>query len=172
MLTPEMLLLLTLLAPMPAGQTLPTDPLQACATRAMRGDFGRLKPWQELGYRQALATGATVQGSAWVTSYYPWEHDGHRTRSGRKPSHRSAAVQSRDFKRQVFRFCWTGAYGLRIVEDSGANRNTRYARHKGADAWLDYYWQTRHDRNPVTAYAIFGDSKRRPANDVERGLTR
>jgi hypothetical protein len=153
----------------PVGIDGKPDALQVCAAKALHGDFGRLKPWQTTGYRQALSTGATVQGTAWVTGYYPYEcmrrdrKTGKRvlcnTRSGRKPTLRSAAVRYDAFNDHVFQFCWTGAYGLRVVEDSGANSNTRYARHKGADAWLDYYWQTRHDRNPVTPYAIFGDSK-------------
>jgi hypothetical protein len=169
-LTPELLVLFAMLSPAPAPQqALPPDPLQRCAVRALAGDYGPLKPWQEAGYRQALAFGTTVHGRAWVTGYYPWEcmrtdpRTGKRvlcnTRSGRKPTLRSAAVRYDAFNRYVFKYCWTGAYGLRVVEDSGANSNTRHAKHKGADVWLDYYWKTRHDRNPVTDFAIFGNSK-------------
>lgn len=145
--------------PQVTPQQLPSDPLQRCAARALYGDFGKLNPWQTSGYKAAVEDGVTVQGLAWVTGYYPWEHDGHNTRSGRKPSLRSAAVQRRDYHACLFRYVWTSAYGLRIVEDSGANSNTRVARRYGADRWLDYYWRTRHDRNPVTEYAIFGRSK-------------
>lgn len=152
--------LLALLPAQPGHFPLPRDPLQRVAERAIRGQFGPLRDWQRDGYQQALLTGATVQGRAWVTGYYPWECGSNRTHSGRKPSLRSAAVQQKDFHRLVYRYIWTEAYGLRVIEDSGANRNTRVARHRGASIWCDYYWTTRHDRNPVTRYAVFGDSRK------------
>lgn len=165
-----LLVLFSALTGQPAcHDTLPTDPLQRCATRALAGEWGPLKDWQRDGYKQAIVGGATVQGTAWVTGYYPWEcmHRDHKTgkmvlnntRSGRKPTLRSAAVRYNAFDAQVFQYCWTEAYGMRVVEDSGAERNARVARGRGADIWLDYYWKTRHGRNPVTAYAIFGRQK-------------
>jgi hypothetical protein len=140
---------------------LPTDPLQRVAQKAIRGDFGVIPAWKLNGYKAALATGATVQGRAWVTSYYPSEgfYEGKRTRSGIGVTMRSAAVQRADWKR--FRGCWvwTAAYGIRLVEDTGANSNTRVARSKGADRWLDYWFPKARNGNPVTEYAFIRQSK-------------
>lgn len=140
---------------------LPSDPLQRVAQKAIRGDFGVIPAWKLNGYKAALATGATVQGRAWVTSYYPSEgfYEGKPTRSGIGVTLRSAAVQRADWKR--FRGCWvwTAAYGIRLVEDTGANSNTRVARSKGADRWLDYWFPKARNGNPVTEYAFIRQSK-------------
>jgi len=42
--------------------TLPSDPFQRCAMRALRGDFGPLKPWQEEAYRLGLEGGGNGAG--------------------------------------------------------------------------------------------------------------
>lgn len=137
--------------------TLPTDPLQRAATKALRGDFGPLKPWQRNGYAAALKRGVTVQGKAWVTSYYPSEGfwPGKPTRSGIGVSLRSAAVCRREWQSLRGRWVWTAAYGLRVIEDTGANSNHKYAARKGADRWLDFYFLRNHPANPVTPFAIW-----------------
>jgi len=146
-----------LLLAIAAAADLPQDPLQRCATKALRGDFGTIKPWQAKGYRAALTEGVTVQGKAWVTSYYPQEGfwRGKPTRSGIGVTERSAAVQRRDWQRHRGAYVWTQAYGLRIVEDTGANSNTRVARNRGAGIWLDYWFPRPYRANPVTKYAIW-----------------
>jgi len=138
-------------------EPLPTDPLQRCATKALRGDFGKLKFWQAKGYQTAITKGVTVQGKAWVTSYYPQEgfRRGKPTRSGIGVTERSAAVQRRDWQRHRGDYVWTQAYGLRIVEDTGANSNTRVAKNRGANIWLDYWFPRPYRANPVTSYAIW-----------------
>ena len=70
MLTLMLLSLALTGAPQPPD-ALPTDPLQRCATRALRGDYGRLRTWQGDAYRTVLAKGITVQGRAKVTRYCP-----------------------------------------------------------------------------------------------------
>lgn len=135
---------------------LPTDPLQRCAHRALRGDFGRIHQWQGDGYRAAIASGATVQGTAWVTSYYPSEGfvEGQCTRSGNGVSLRSAAVRRADWRQRRGQYIWTAAYGIRIVEDTGADRNQRIAQRRGAEIWLDYWFRGPKRGNPVTPYAF------------------
>lgn len=141
-----------------AGESspLPADLLQRCATKALRGDFGKLAGWQEDGYQRALDKGITVQGKAWVTSYYPAEgfYRGKHTASGRGVSERSAAVCQRERHMLLRHYVWTAAYGMRIVEDTGANSNHRVASRKGADRWIDYWFARPHNHNPVTAYAF------------------
>lgn len=139
------------------AQQLPEDPLQRCAHKALRGDYGRLQPWQRRGYELARRTGATIQGRAWVTSYYPSEgfRRGQSTRSGVGVSARSAAVARHRWARLRGRYVWTAAYGLRVIEDTGANRNDQVARRKGADLWLDYWFPHPRNQNPVTGYAIW-----------------
>jgi len=64
--------------------TLPADPFRRCATKALRGDFGTLKLWQECAYRWGLANGLTVPAGnrSKVTPYGKWEPCGDYTASG------------------------------------------------------------------------------------------
>ena len=137
------------------------DPLQACAAKALRGDFGTIPNWKLKVYQKVAAQGLTAQGKAWVTSYYPSEGfpRGQHTRSGIGVSERSAAVYRRDWKRLRGCYVWTAAYGLRVVEDTGANSNHRHAIRNNADIWLDYWFPRPMRGNPVTAYAFIPKSK-------------
>ena len=55
------------------GQTpLPDDPLQRCATKAVRGDFGRVPGWKLDFYQKVLDEGLTVDGKAKRTTYCPY----------------------------------------------------------------------------------------------------
>jgi len=166
------LLALAVLAAAPALQQaadacLPEDPLQRCATKALRGDYGPLKPWQRDGYAAALAQGTTVQGRAWVTSYYPAEGfpRGQHCRSGIGVSERSAAVRSCDWTKHRGQWVWTAAYGIRVVEDTGANSNHRAALRHGADLWLDYWFPRARNGNPVTPFAFI---RKQPTDSTGR----
>ena len=136
---------------------LPSDPFQRTAVKALRGDFGKLKPWQVSGYKAGLTAGVTVQGLAWVTSYYPQEgfYRGKGTRSRVGVSERSAAVSRATWAQRRGMYVWTAAYGIRIIEDSGATSNDRVARRKGADTWVDKWFPRPMNRNPVTLYAMW-----------------
>lgn len=57
----------------PATQGLPADPFQRTAVRALSGEFGPLKDWQQAAYRIGLKRGVTCRGYAYLTSYGPWE---------------------------------------------------------------------------------------------------
>lgn len=159
----RLLLLLIIVTPA-VCQDLPQDPLQRCATKAINGDFGKLKDWQAKGYKLAIKHGVTVQGKAWVTSYFPSEgfREGDCTASGRGVSIRSAAVKINDFKKLKLMYVWTNYYGIRIVEDCGANSNLRKAQSQykkdhpiqSAKIWLDYWFPHRRGDNPVTPYAF------------------
>ena len=140
------------------ARELPHDPFQRVAIKALRGDYGQLRPWQKAGYASGLAQGVTVQGTAWVTSYYPAEgfRRGKATRSGIGVSERSAAVTRDTWYQRRGQWVWTQSYGIRVVEDTGANFNRAAAHKHGASIWLDYWWPVPHNRNPVTAYAFIG----------------
>jgi hypothetical protein len=135
MLTPEMLLLLTLLAPMPAGQTLPTDPLQRSATRAMRGDFGRLKPWQSAWYARALETQPDSR-RVWLTQYGMWgpqhyQGDDYHIAANPRYMVRGTVV-------------WLSKPGqLRVVTNRGASSNDAVARRRGCEHWVDIWTRYR-----------------------------
>jgi hypothetical protein len=133
MLTPETLLLLTLLAPMPSGQTLPTDPLQRAATRAMRGDFGRLKPWQAVWYARALETQPDSR-RVWLTQYGPWEnYQGDDYHIAANPRYMLPGT-----------VVWLSKPGqLRVVTNRGASYNDAVARRRGCAHWVDLWTRYR-----------------------------
>ena len=54
-------------------QPLPTDLFQACAVKALRGDFGTLRQWQKDAYQSGLARNLTANRRAKVTCYGPFE---------------------------------------------------------------------------------------------------
>jgi len=121
----------------PAPEVLPADPLQRCATKALRGDFGTLKPWQIIGYNLAL-TGKTTVKLAWLTTYYPQEGfwRGKGCRWGIGTSERVAAANLLPAKTYV----WISSPPhLRQVWDTGAKWNDRVARRKGAALWCDLW---------------------------------
>ena len=145
-----------------AAPALPQDPFLRCATKALRGDYGKLKPWQRRGYAYGLKHRVTCWGKAWTTSYYPAEgfYRGKPTRSGIGVSERSAAICSSKWRTHRGRYVWTQAYGIRVIEDTGADNNQRVARRKGCRLWLDYWYPRNHPANPITPFVIFGQWKR------------
>jgi len=132
------------------------DPLQKCARKALAGHFGDLKPWQKHGYYLALRKQVQAAGLAWLTSYYPAEgfRRGSPTASGRPVSERSAAVSRKRFRSLKGHYVWTEKYGLRIIEDCGANYNDHVARRKGAHIWIDY-WHHANKCPDICKYAIW-----------------
>jgi hypothetical protein len=132
------------------------DPLQMAAWDAITGRWGPLPRWKQDAYWKVWRECRTVQGKAWVTSYYTSEGfpRGSGTRSGRGVSERSAAIRSADWGKYKLDYIWCRAYGMRQIEDTGANSNQAHARHKGADRWVDYWFPENHPANPVCEYAI------------------
>jgi hypothetical protein len=139
-------------------QALPQDPFQRCAVKALRGDYGRLHPWQAKGYRRGLSQGATASRVVWLTAYYASEgRDGRIDNHGNPCTYRTAAAN------EVPRgsYIWT-RYGLRQVLDSGAHRNDGIARRKGAEFWVDYWAEN-------AAHCPFGDDN---AGNVKAAVIR
>ena len=136
--------------------TLPSDPFQRCAMRALRGDFGPLKPWQEEAYRLGLERGVMVQGRVFLTAYYPWEgRSGRVDCRGNPCSPRTAAANRLPYGSYV----WVAnPCGVRQVLDRGARSNDRIADRRGCDLWLDL-WMTRRMGTRVTVYAVIGRSR-------------
>ena len=120
-----------------AAPGLPSDPFQRCATKAVRGDYGRLAYWQRVGYEEGLRRGATCTTRVWATQFFPAEgYDyGEETRSGYGCSLRVAAATAIP----LYSFVWTGRTGIRQVLDTGSPRNDRVARGKGARMWIDFW---------------------------------
>ena len=144
----------TLPAPDPAAPTaeqlaaqtvLPLDPFQRCAVKALRGDFGTLRPWQRDAYLWGAASRVHCCGVAKVTAYgHKWEAGGTETASGsRVHLGGCAANQELPFGTLI----WTSR-GLRYVTDRGGWVKVGYARvhgkmkrvtNKRETANLDYY---------------------------------
>jgi len=132
-----------------ADMPLPLDPFRRCATKALRGDFGTLRPWRQAAYAWGLATGVTCCGVAKVTSYgHKWEPawlaGGTQTASGSRV-HLGGCASNPEIPFGTL--IWT-PYGLRYVTDRGGWVKVGYARVYGRmkrvtnareTANLDYY---------------------------------
>jgi hypothetical protein len=125
---------------------LPADPFQYTAVRALRGDYGKLQPWQRAGYQRGLQQGVTTRHLVFLTAYYATEVGGKYDRRGEPCTMRHAAAN------RVPQGCcvWT-KFGLRKVLDSGAQSNDAYARDHRAAFWVDYWY-------PHRAHCPFGGS--------------
>ena len=118
-----------------ANAQMPADPFQRVATKALRGDFGKLHDWQARGYRLGLDQGVTANTRIFLTAYYGTEASGKVDSKGNACTYRTCA--SNKVKRGSY--IWT-KYGLRQVLDCGALFNDRIALRKGADLWVDYWY--------------------------------
>ena len=125
----------TFAAPAAAADTLPEDPFQRTATRALRGDFGPLQPWQRRAYSVGLALGVTADRTAWLTAYYGTHADGKVDRYGNKCTWRTAAARDEQVPR--YSYVWTPQSGIRQVLDTGSRENIRRAQKRGACTWID-----------------------------------
>lgn len=132
-LTPELLILLSLLSPAPAPQTLPADPLQRCATRALAGDYGHIAPWQASWYAKALVTEPTPR-RVWLTQYGPWEgYAGDDYHIAANPRYMVPGT-----------VVWLSKPGrLSVVTNRGASSNDRIARRRGCAHWVDLWTRYR-----------------------------
>jgi len=123
---------------------LPDYPPHRAATKALMGDYGTLKPWQELGYEKLL----TVEPKpmlAWITNYWSGERGVNRTTaSGRTVSSRVAAMIDKPWGTWVL-ISLPDGYELRQIFDTGSRRNLSRARSRGAQTWVDR-WVPRRDR--------------------------
>jgi hypothetical protein len=111
--------------------------LYICANKALSGTFGKLAPWQSIGYNMALSGNHKIK-SAWITTYYPQEGfwRGKGCRWGIGTSERVAAANLLPAKT----FVWiSNPPHLRQVWDTGSKRNDRVARSKQASLWIDLW---------------------------------
>lgn len=118
------------------AHSLPTDAFRRCATKALRGDYGELAPWQAVGYARGLEIGATT-ARVWTTSFFPAEGfpRGAETRWGYGCSERVVACN----RLPARTFVWTQQSGIRQVLDTGARSNDARAERLGADMWMDVW---------------------------------
>ena len=133
----------------PPAPTLPTDPFQRVATRALAGEFGELEPWQAAGYSRGLELGLTASQALVLTQYNYHEPDGKIDRRGRACSLRTCAVSQERFRHLENAWIWTPK-GIRQVRDSGANSNERHKNFRAAvkraglsePIWCDYWYKS------------------------------
>jgi hypothetical protein len=125
------------LAPAHTQERTQTDLLIECATKALRGDFGKLAEWQRKGYTMAL-TGQHNVKRAWLTTYYPQEGfaRGQGCRWGIGTSERVAAAN----RLPARTYLWiSNPPHLRQIWDTGAHSNDHVAERRGADLWVDLW---------------------------------
>ena len=123
---------------------LPSDPFQRTATKALRGDYGKLQRWQHEGYSRGLRAGVTTSRTLVLTQYNGREASGKRDRRGRACTMRTAASN----RIPENSYIWTERTGLRQVLDTGAHSNDRKARGIGG-TWCDIWYPTAsHAREP------------------------
>ena len=128
---------------------LPADSFQRAATKALAGQFGKLKPWQAKGYSLGLKRGVTCSTYVWLTHYSADEgRDGRIDNKGNACTRRTAAAN--EIPRGSY--VWIEAAGeLRQILDSGARRNDRIGRRKDrrvrTPGWVDV-WYRRSKDNP------------------------
>lgn len=136
------LALCALTAALPTTMDLPDDPAQRAAVKALRGDHGKLTPWQDEGYKLIMTTGARADRTLVLTAYYGTEPDGRRDRYGNPCTYRTCA--SNRLPRHAY--VWTESTNLRQVLDCGARSNDRRAARLGG-TWVDvWYRSARHAR--------------------------
>lgn len=128
----------------PADGAEPRDPFTTCATRALAGEFGPLKPWQRAAYERGLVH--AHKDRVWLTQYGPWDPGRYKG----APYHIAANVLPRES------VVWLEKPGqLRVVTNCGAAYNDRVARAdpsewvrlpkgkkvkgKGCDYWADLW---------------------------------
>lgn len=116
---------------------LPSDPFQYAATKALRGDYGKLATWQREGYTAGLQQGVTVSRCLVLTQFNGREASGKIDRRGRACTMRTAASN----RIPEYSYIWTERTGLRQVLDTGASSNDRKARGIGG-TWVDIWFPT------------------------------
>lgn len=125
-----------------APSDLPEDPFQRTATKALRGDYGKLQRWQREGYSRGLQQGVTVSRCLVLTQYNGNEASGKIDRRGRACTMRTAASN----RIPENSYIWTERTGLRQVLDTGAHSNDWRASGLGG-TWVDIWYPTaRHAR--------------------------
>lgn len=134
------------------------EQFRQCATKALRGDFGRLKPWQRRAYERGLTRGVTT-ARVWMTTYFPSEGyaRGEGCAYGYGCSEEVAAANALPAHTVV----WVAKPAhLRVVGDTGARGNDRAARRRGGAWWLDLWVPRRGWRgvpdSSIAAVAVIG----------------
>ena len=135
-MTLSSLLFAALLSTTPSPD-LPADPFQRAATRALRGDYGKLASWQRAGYAAGLQQGVTASRCLVLTQYNGREASGKRDRHGNPCTLRTCASN----RIPQYAWVWTERTGLRQVLDTGARANDRVARILGG-TWVDVWYPT------------------------------
>ena len=170
-----------------AGPTLSQDPLQRCAQKVLRGDFGPVPAWKLDIYKRVIERGTTVSGKARKTNFCRSCAgtnccDGSRVRAGICAASRNIPTHS---------VVWVECVGLLLVTDTGGAVKVRNGRSADFDVWVPRCrgtsksqhrncWTTATGTVPFTHWAMIqrGDGNKRrnsytqPRGPVEIGLSR
>jgi hypothetical protein len=133
-----------------APAPLPERPVERIATKALRGDFGRLEGWQREGYTRLLKGHRTYR--AYRTHYGPYEGRQGRVDAYGNPCTMRTLAANRLPRKAYVLLIERGE--LRQVLDCGARSNDRrFADRRGLDCWIDTWEPHSRLRNvggPVT----------------------
>lgn len=134
------------------------EQFRQCATKALRGEFGRLRPWQRNAYQRGLSGGVRCV-TVWQTIYCPPQYRrGEGTAHGYGCDETIAAANALPGGTVV----WIASPAhLRVIGDTGARGNDRVARRKGATLWLDLWlpyrgWRGVPDSTVATVAVVGG----------------
>ena len=117
-----------------APAPLPEDPVERVAAKALRGDYGKLEPFQKAGYTK-LSKGQYKTHRVWLTAYSASEgKQGEVDARGRRCTIETLACNKFPLGTVVF---VPSESRMRRVLDRGAKSNDRIAKRKGAAFWAD-----------------------------------
>lgn len=146
----------------PATEVLPSDPLQRCATKALRGDFGRIPAWQLALYRGVIERGVTVQCRVKRTNYCP-KCSGTKCADGSRVRRGICAAPKRIPMHSIV---WTATDGLLKVCDRGGAVQAAPSRFlRAGEALVIDVWQP--SCGPTCEH---GTQRRVPFAVIERGM--
>jgi alkanesulfonate monooxygenase SsuD/methylene tetrahydromethanopterin reductase-like flavin-dependent oxidoreductase (luciferase family) len=150
---PLILAALLLCLPAHAGGTSGVS-LARVAKRAIRGDFGKLRPWQADAYRTILKRNIRATRLCWRTDFGAWE--GQHTGCGGYHLDEYSCAANRLTQGTVI---WI-AGGLRRVQDTGAHYNDGIADRKGASMWIDLWWEDNPDATGLERFAVISGGEK------------
>jgi len=116
------------------------------ATKALRGDFGKLAPWQAKGY-EAILRGPTRTMMAWRTHYGPYEGRQGRVDAYGQPCTKRTLAANR-LRRRAWVLLMAPHWELRQVLDCGGRGNdAAFADANGCSVWVDRWHRSPALRN-------------------------
>ena len=117
--------------------SLPKDVFQRIATKAIRGDFGKIPSYKMDLYTRGLSQKAKCNTPVWLTCYFGTEAGGKKDARGNSCTRLTAACN----KVPQGTWLWSPRFGFRKVLDTGSRNNDYLARHPLKDSHGHHQWR-------------------------------